>query len=51
MTSDEIKQISIKLPKSELDKLDEYCKETYRAKSDVIRESIRNLPDPKEKKK
>jgi len=36
--------LTFRLPKIEKDKLDEYCKQTGRKQTDVLRELIRALP-------
>ena len=46
MASDEIKRISIKLPVSEYERLEAFCKKTHRGKTEILREFIRSLPDP-----
>lgn len=46
MASDEIKRISIKLPNSEYERLEAYCKKVHRGKTEILREFIRSLPEP-----
>ncbi|EGJ34773.1 MULTISPECIES: ribbon-helix-helix protein, CopG family [Moorena] len=43
MTSKET--IQIRLPKTEKDRLDSYCRKTERSITDVLREFIRSLPE------
>jgi len=40
-----VKQISLNLAQDEVKRLEMYCNQTGRAKTDVIRELIRKLPD------
>jgi Ribbon-helix-helix protein, copG family. len=51
MASDEIKRISIKLPVSEYERLEAFCKKTHRGKTEILREFIRSLPDPEPESK
>ncbi|NJR52171.1 MAG: ribbon-helix-helix protein, CopG family [Leptolyngbyaceae cyanobacterium CSU_1_3] len=37
--------VQVRLPKTEKEKLDNYCKQVGRTQTDVIREFIRSLPD------
>jgi predicted DNA-binding protein len=46
MASDEIKRVTFKLPQSEYERLEAYCKKTHRGKTEILREFIRTLPDP-----
>ncbi len=46
MASDEIKRVTFKLPLSEYERLEAYCKKTHRGKTEILREFIRTLPDP-----
>ncbi len=39
-----IKRLTVNLTSSEVEKLEEYCKITGRAATDVIRELIRSIP-------
>jgi hypothetical protein len=51
MASEEIRRISIKLPQSEYERLEAYCKKTHRGKTEILRELIRSLPDPESESK
>ena len=46
MASDEIKRVTFKLPLSEYERLEAYCKKTHRGKTEILREFIRSLPEP-----
>jgi predicted DNA-binding protein len=46
MASDEIKRVTFKLPQSEYERLEAYCKKTHRGKTEILREFIRTLPEP-----
>ena len=46
MASDEIKRVTLKLPLSEYERLEAYCKKAHRGKTEILREFIRSLPDP-----
>jgi predicted DNA-binding protein len=46
MASDEIKRVTFKLPLSEYERLEAYCKKAHRGKTEILREFIRSLPDP-----
>ena len=46
MTSDEIKRVTFKLPLSEYERLEAFCKKVHRGKTEILREFIRSLPDP-----
>ena len=41
----DIKVLTFRLPKVEKDKLDQYCEQTGRSQTDVLREFIRSLPN------
>jgi predicted DNA-binding protein len=51
MTSDEIKRVTFKLPLSEYERLEAFCKKTHRGKTEILREFIRSLPDPEPESK
>ena len=40
------RQMTIRLPQIELDRIEAYSKRTGRTKTDILREFIRSLPDP-----
>jgi len=46
MASDEIKRVTFKLPLSEYERLEAYCKKSHRGKTEILREFIRSLPEP-----
>ncbi len=46
MASDEIKRVTFKLPLSEYERLEAFCKKVHRGKTEMLREFIRSLPEP-----
>lgn len=42
-----LKRMAFNLPQQELDRLSAYAEKTGRTKTDILRELIRTLPDPK----
>jgi hypothetical protein len=40
------RQLTIRLPQVELDRIEAYSKRTGRTKTDILREFIRSLPEP-----
>jgi hypothetical protein len=44
--STKARQLTIRLPQIELDRIEAYSKRTGRTKTDILREFIRSLPEP-----
>ncbi|MFP5274431.1 MAG: ribbon-helix-helix protein, CopG family [Coleofasciculus sp.] len=45
------RQLTIRLPQIELDRIEAYSKRTGRTKTDILREFIRSLPEPESESK